>query len=224
MDRIIEDDDTAGNNDVVAFSEGIAADQLWFRRVGNDLEARVIGTTGGVTISNWFLGARYRVEQFTTTRGRHPARGQGGRAGRRDGGDDAAAARAAQPDGRPGAGAEVHPVGSLDGVVNGPLTLIGTAGDDILEGGSNNDVLRGLDGDDVLIGNDGDDQLYGGAGANTLIGGKGNDGYYVDSVLDRIIELPGEGRPSRGHCQFHAAGECGKPDAQRRPGHRRHRQ
>ena len=32
MDRIIEDDDTAGNNDVVAFSEGIAADQLWFRR------------------------------------------------------------------------------------------------------------------------------------------------------------------------------------------------
>ena len=53
--------------------------------------------------------------------------------------------------------------------------------------------MRGLDGDDVLIGNDGDDQLYGGAGANTLIGGKGNDGYYVDSVLDRIIELPGEG-------------------------------
>ena len=193
MDRIIEDDDTAGNNDVVAFSEGIAADQLWFRRVGNDLEARVIGTTGGVTISNWFLGARYRVEQFTTTQGAIL---------REDKVDALVAAMA---------GMTPPPLGQLNltaaqalalkstlsgawtGVVNGPLTLIGTAGDDILEGGSNNDVLRGLDGDDVLIGNDGDDQLYGGAGANTLIGGKGNDGYYVDSVLDRIIELPGEG-------------------------------
>ncbi|PKD79458.1 Ig family protein, partial [Escherichia coli] len=69
MDRIIEDDDTAGNNDSVAFTEGVAADQLWFSRVGNDLEVRIIGTAGGVTISNWFLGTRYRVEQFTTTQG-----------------------------------------------------------------------------------------------------------------------------------------------------------
>lgn len=193
MDRIIEDDDTAGNNDVVAFSEGIAADQLWFRRVGNDLEVRVIGTAGGVTISNWFLGARYRVEQFTTTQG----------AILRE--DKVEALVAAM------AGMTPPPLGQLNltaaqalalktamsgswtGVVNGPLTLTGTAGDDILEGGSNNDVLWGLDGDDILIGNDGDDHLHGGDGANTLIGGKGNDVYYIDSPLDRIIELAGEG-------------------------------
>ena len=76
----------------------------------------------------------------------------------------------------------------------------------------------------ILIGNDGDDQLYGGAGANTLIGGKGNDGYYVDSVLDRIIELPGEGADRVEATVSFTLPENGKPDAQRRPGHRRHRQ
>lgn len=193
MDRVIEDDDTAGNNDVVAFGAGVAADQLWFSRLGNDLEVRIIGTAGGVTISNWFLGARYRVEQFTTTQGAIL---------REDKVEALVAAMAAMTPPPPGQSAltaaqalalKTVMSASWTGVVNGPLTLSGTAGDDILEGASNNDVLWGLDGDDILIGNDGDDHLHGGTGANTLIGGKGNDVYYIDSPLDRIIELAGEG-------------------------------
>ena len=66
-------------------------------------------------------------------------------------------------------------------------------GDDVLYGHGGNDKLYGGDGDDALYGGDGNDQLHGGAGRNTLVGGDGNDAYYVDSVDDVIIELPGQG-------------------------------
>lgn len=65
--------------------------------------------------------------------------------------------------------------------------IVGTEGDDVLEGGSGNDILCGLGGDDVLIGGSGDDVLVGGAGSDQLDGGSGNDTLYTDaddSVVD----------------------------------------
>ena len=68
-DTIQENDTTLGDLDVAKFDAGIAADQLWFRKVSNNLEVSVIGTADKFTISNWYLGSQYRVEQFQTSTG-----------------------------------------------------------------------------------------------------------------------------------------------------------
>ncbi len=65
-----ESDSSAGNTDVMQFLVGVAPDQIWFRRVGNDLELSIIGTTDKSTVQNWYLGSQYHVEQFMTSDGR----------------------------------------------------------------------------------------------------------------------------------------------------------
>ena len=82
----------------------------------------------------------------------------------------------------------------------------------IITGSDYSNMIKGLDGDDTLIGLRGYDELYGGAGndrleggadsdllnggsgIDTLIGGSGDDRYVLDSPLDQVIELAGEGR------------------------------
>ncbi len=64
------------------------------------------------------------------------------------------------------------------------LTLIGSAGDDILRGGNSNDSIDGgrggdaeygLGGIDNLLGGTGGDQLHGQRGSDRMIGGSGSD-------------------------------------------------
>ncbi|WP_275054605.1 calcium-binding protein [Comamonas testosteroni] len=69
-DVIVENDSTAGNTDVAQFATDIAADQLWFRQVGNNLEVSVIGTNDQFTVNNWYLGNQYHVEQFKSGNGK----------------------------------------------------------------------------------------------------------------------------------------------------------
>jgi VCBS repeat-containing protein len=69
-DSIVENDRTCGNTDVLSFQSGIAADQLWFRHVGNNLEVDIIGTTDSITIQNWYCGSANHVEQFKTADGK----------------------------------------------------------------------------------------------------------------------------------------------------------
>lgn len=69
-DVVRDDDPTSGNTDTVAFLDGIGADQLWWRKVGNNLEASLIGGGERLTVQDWYLGERHRVEQFTLTNGR----------------------------------------------------------------------------------------------------------------------------------------------------------
>jgi Ca2+-binding RTX toxin-like protein len=69
-DTIAENDATAGNTDVALFGPDIAADQLWFRQVGSHLEVSVIGSTDKFTVSNWYSGSSYHVEQFKTANGK----------------------------------------------------------------------------------------------------------------------------------------------------------
>jgi Ca2+-binding RTX toxin-like protein len=66
---------------------------------------------------------------------------------------------------------------SLEGGT-GNDTLLGLAGNDTLQGGAGNDSVTGGDGRDWLMGNDGNDSLYGNAGDDFLEGGSGND--YVE--------------------------------------------
>lgn len=79
----------------------------------------------------------------------------------------------------------------------GGATKVGGSGDDELNGTPYGDTLSGAGGDDslygfadddVLNGNDGNDLLDGGAGADTMTGGTGDDVYYVDNVLDVVVE------------------------------------
>ena len=69
-DNITENDTTAGNTDLARFDTGIATDQLWFTKVGNNLEVSIIGTADKFTLNNWYLGNQYHVEQFKTSDGK----------------------------------------------------------------------------------------------------------------------------------------------------------
>jgi len=68
-DIVIENDSTADNTDIVQFMSDISADQIWFRHVGNNLEASVIGTADKLVIQDWYLGSAYHIEQFKTADG-----------------------------------------------------------------------------------------------------------------------------------------------------------
>ena len=78
----------------------------------------------------------------------------------------------------------------------------GTAGDDnftgtndadTMSGLGGNDELRGGAGDDIIDGGDGDDLLNGDTGGDRLIGGTGNDIFFIDDLLDVVVENAGEG-------------------------------
>jgi Ca2+-binding RTX toxin-like protein len=53
--------------------------------------------------------------------------------------------------------------------------LVGTAGNDSINGGNGDDTLTGGDGADTLFGNDGEDFLYGGSSNDYLYGGRDSD-------------------------------------------------
>lgn len=70
VDIITENDATAGNTDAARFHAGIAVDQLWLAKSGNNLNISIIGTNDRFTLTNWYLGSQYRVEQFKTSEGK----------------------------------------------------------------------------------------------------------------------------------------------------------
>ena len=72
-------------------------------------------------------------------------------------------------------------------------TIKGLAGTDKLNGGAGADDIEGGAGNDTITGGAGDDTIDGGTGDDAMSGGSGNDSYTVDSVLDTVTELAGEG-------------------------------
>jgi VCBS repeat-containing protein len=65
-------------------------------------------------------------------------------------------------------------------------TIIGTSGDDTLEGTNSSDVISGGAGDDTLSGDGGSDKLSGGSGDDVLDGGSGNDALSGGSGSDTL--------------------------------------
>lgn len=73
-------------------------------------------------------------------------------------------------------------------------TLNGGAGDDALDGGTGNDTLDGADGNDTLNGGTGDDALIAGTGTDFLDGGEGSDtAIFAGPQADFAIEATEEG-------------------------------
>lgn len=69
-DRLVDADAGAGNQDRIDFGAGIAPEQIWLTRSGNDLAIQVLGSTDRLSIENWFAGDAYHVETFRTASGR----------------------------------------------------------------------------------------------------------------------------------------------------------
>ncbi len=80
---------------------------------------------------------------------------------------------------------------TLTGVTN--INGAGNANVNIITGNTGNNTLTGLAGNDTLSGGDGNDRLDGGTDDDTMIGGLGNDTFIVDSTLDVVSELAGQG-------------------------------
>ncbi len=70
LDRVSDYDYQSGNNDVLSVGRGVEANQIWLRRVDNDLEVSIIGTGDKTTISNWYYGSSYHIEEFKTSNGK----------------------------------------------------------------------------------------------------------------------------------------------------------
>lgn len=71
--------------------------------------------------------------------------------------------------------------------------ISGLGGNDDLSGGGGDDTIKGGAGFDWLSGDAGDDLIDGGMDGDTMAGGTGNDTFIVDSVLDEVRELAGQG-------------------------------
>lgn len=69
LDTISEGWSEAGDTDVLQFLSEVSADQLWFRQIGNDLEVSIIGTNDKASVTNWYSGDQYHIEQFKTSDG-----------------------------------------------------------------------------------------------------------------------------------------------------------
>lgn len=61
-------------------------------------------------------------------------------------------------------------------------TMLGDAGDNVIETFGNRDVLHGRGGNDTLDGGEGDDDISGGEGTNLLIGGLGADTFMFETL------------------------------------------
>lgn len=74
----------------------------------------------------------------------------------------------------------------IQAMVNGNF-VIGTNGDDALNGSGAQDIIWAEDGDDSISTGAGNDIIYGGAGNDTIRAGSGNDVVYGDAGDDAII-------------------------------------
>jgi Ca2+-binding RTX toxin-like protein len=62
-DTVVEKDATQGNVDEAVFLD-LNHDQVRLVQVGDNLEARVIGTKDKLVFKDWYLGEKYQVEEF----------------------------------------------------------------------------------------------------------------------------------------------------------------
>jgi Ca2+-binding RTX toxin-like protein len=78
------------------------------------------------------------------------------------------------------------PEGSRTQRSEGGQIIVGTSGDDVLNGTGGNDIICGLNGNDIINGRGGRDQIVGNAGNDTVGGGGGKDTVRGNSGRDSL--------------------------------------
>ncbi|WP_430650127.1 calcium-binding protein, partial [Bradyrhizobium lablabi] len=142
-------DNSGGGVGRVLLGAGIAASDLTFAKVGNDLQVLIAGAPDTLTVTNWFLGGSYQVNEFVLSNG----------------------TTLSLPDG-PGAKLSVLGTAGNDTLTGSSYSewLLGYAGNDTIDGGLGDDTLIGATGADLLKGNGGNDtyMFARGDGADTV--------------------------------------------------------
>ncbi|QDX79884.1 hypothetical protein B9N43_00545 [Denitratisoma sp. DHT3] len=167
-DVVIENDATVGNLDKVRMADGVAPTDVTVTRDASNLYLSLNGSSDQLTLSNWFRGDAYRVEQVVFGDGTVW--------------DVATLKNTANT---PSAGNDY-----FEGTA-GDDTLDGLGGNDQIKGLAGNDFILGGSGNDQLYGGNGNDILDGGAGNDTLYGEGGNDTYRFGAGAgqDRIVDF-----------------------------------
>ena len=161
----------AGAHNVVSFLAGVSADQLWFRKVGSNLEVSTIGTGDKITIGGWYSeGIAPRIQEFRTADGRVLL------------GSDVQNLVQAM------AGLTPPPAGQLTLPVYEATVLAPVLAQNWRTEGPNQP------GNGVFTGTANPDIIKGTAGADVMAGLAGDDIYYVNHGADMVIEQAGGGR------------------------------
>ena len=188
FDRIVENDSTTGNLDVVEFTDVGSADLDSVERWGNDLV--LYYGEDRLTVVDYFDGTAARIEEIRFSDGMVL--------------DQAAlnwAVEVSYSEGTSGKDwldADADVLNRIYGLA-GKDKINGDSLADIIDGGSGNDFLYaragadtiyGGSGNDTIQGEDGADTIYGGTGDDTLQGGDDGDTYVfsVGSGQDTIAE------------------------------------
>ena len=100
-------------------------------------------------------------------------------------------------------------------------TIVGTSGDDVLQGTKGRDIIVGLAGDDtirgaggndLICGGNGDDIINGGAGNDNIFGGSGDDVMAGAAGRDRMVGFKGRdtanGGPGADQCSAEIRNRC----------------
>jgi len=116
------------------------------------------------------------------------------------------------------------PAGATPTCGGQPATIVGTPGDDVLQGTADPDVIAGLDGfdqieglggDDLICGNEGTDSIRAGSGNDKVWGGPGNDDLYADTTSPPTDNDETYGGPGRDFIAYGFGSDraSGGPDA-----------
>jgi Ca2+-binding RTX toxin-like protein len=75
-DTINNYDATGSENDRVVIGAGVSENQIWFKRMDNDLQLTLIGTDDMLTVRNWYSDSAHRVDGFDLGSGKRLLEGQ----------------------------------------------------------------------------------------------------------------------------------------------------
>lgn len=173
QDTIVDNDNTAFNQDSVILDEELAPADVRVRFVNTQLTLFIEGSDDRLTLGGGIERVMFNDGTIWTQN------------------DLYALARTGSAESDELRGSSGND--TMDGLA-GNDSIYGQDGDDTLSGGAGNDYIRGDAGNDALHGQEGDDELHGFFGNDTIEGGSGNDLLYGSEGNDELVG--GEGADS----------------------------